>query len=436
MSRLERKEHMNSVMTSTFSATKADFDQKHKSAKEAPCLVPVRGKPQGPATIRNVEGEPNEEYYKWQFIYALINSGLYAKDYIGAEVHFPKGNKASAPLKMDAAIFDSTEWLDRYNSYWKDRKPAHLEWLNEHLLAVVEFKKDDKEIEKVFTGQVKAAMREKEPTTAYVLGIYYDAERLYLFHRRDGLFLRYDESKNQKGDSSKIGDLSLHLPDPYFFIPSLSDLKARVNRPKTLDRSKRIIAHLDVVTSIATVQIQDALSNVLRALDKGGLVNQRGYEILIQTFALKIFDEKRNEKNPKKTLEFYITDAEAYFTSLKEKPIQEFIGRMQDIWSQAEGLYQKILQTKAIDWKNQNHVRAVMAVCLAFQDFSFVRSSKSDLYQLVFYNFANEFKRGEAAQFLTPLPVIDFLVQIVNPRNGETLFDPCCVVPPLKFGQV
>src|SRR5439155_25308562 len=83
-------------------------------------------------------------------------------------------------------------------------------------------------------------------------------------------------------------------------------------------------------------------------------------------------------------------------------------------------------QTKAIDWKNQNHVRAVMAVCLAFQDFSFVRSAKSDLYQLVFYNFANEFKRGEAAQFLTPLPVIDFLVQLVNPRNGETLIDPCC----------
>jgi type I restriction enzyme M protein len=125
-------------------------------------------------------------------------------------------------------------------------------------------------------------------------------------------------------------------------------------------------------------------------------------------------------------LEFYITAAESHCASLKERPIQEFIKRMQHIWSQAQERYHKILQNQAIVWKNENHVRAVAAVCLAFQDFSFVRSATSDLYQLVFYNFANKFKRGEAAQFLTPLPVIEFLVRIVNPRNGETLFDPCC----------
>lgn len=45
---------------------------------------------------------------------------------------------------------------------------------------------------------------------------------------------------------------------------------------------------------------------------------------------------------------------------------------------------------------------------------------------MVFYNFANSFKRDEAAQFLTPLPVIDFIVRLVNPRDGETVFDPCC----------
>src|SRR5205085_7125697 len=51
---------------------------------------------------------------------------------------------------------------------------------------------------------------------------------------------------------------------------------------------------------------------------------------------------------------------------------------------------------------------------------------KSDLYQLVFYNFANSFKRDESAQFLTPLPVIEFLVDIVNPRDGDKVCDPCC----------
>jgi len=413
-------------MTS-FNEAKQVFDKLlGKNVTLSQALVPVDGKAKKDTAIRGADGKPLEEYFKWQFIYALINSGLFAKDYLGVEVRFPKGSKTSAPLKMDGAIFDDPDWLTHYNNYWEHRKSEDLEWLNSHLLAIIEFKKNDKEIEKVFTGQIKPAMKEKDPATAYVLGIYYDAERLYLFHRRDGLFLRYDEAKNQKGAASKIGDLSLYLPDPYYFIPSYSDLKARVHKPTEFDRSKRGIIDLDVITSIATVQIQTALSEVLRTLDRFGLVNQRGYEILVQTFALKVFDEKRNERNPRKTLEFYITDEEYGFTRLVEEGIQQFIKRMQNIRNEAVGQYQTILQSKVIDWKDQNHVRAVATVCQNFQDFSFVRSSKSDLYQLIFYNFANKFQQQEKAQFLTPLPVIDFLVRIVNPRNGETVFDSCC----------
>lgn len=413
-------------MTS-FNEAKQVFDKLlGKNVTLSQALVPVDGKAKKDIAIRGADGKPLEEYFKWQFIYALINSGLFAKDYLGVEVRFPKGSKTSAPLKMDGAIFDDPGWLTRYNNYWEHRKSEDLEWLNSHLLAIIEFKKNDKEIERVFAGQVKPAMKEKDPATAYVLGMYYDGERLYLFHRRDGLFLRYDEAKNQKGAASKIGDLSLYLPDPYYFIPSYSDLKARVHKPTEFDPSKRGITDLDVITSITTVQIQTALSEVLRTLDRFGLVNQRGYEILVQTFALKIFDEKRNERNPSKTLAFYITNEEYGFTALAEDSIQQFIKRMQNIRSEAVGQYQTILQREVIDWRDQNHVRTVTTMCRNFQDFSFVRSSKSDLYQLIFYNFANKFQQQEKAQFLTPLPVIDFLVRIVNPRNGETVFDPCC----------
>ncbi|MGB6836580.1 MAG: N-6 DNA methylase [Dehalococcoidia bacterium] len=412
---------------SKFTEAKTEFDQTLGAGSQLLLsLVPVDGKPKKNIAIRNAKGELLEEYYKWQFLYALVNSGLYPKDYVGAEVRFPKGSKTSAPLRIDAAIFDHASWLDHYLSYWADRKSEHLEWLNLHLLAVIEFKRGDKEIEKAFSGQVKPAMKEKDPATAYVLGIYYDAERLFLFHRRDGRFLRYDEAKNQKKDESKVGDLSLHLPDPYLFLPSFQELTNLVHRPTLFDRSNRTIDDLDAITSIATVQMQTALSDVLRVLSEKGLFTQRGYQIFIESFALKIFDEKRNQKNPAKKLQFYVTEDEASFTKLSENAIQGFIDRMKTLFSDAESQYQKILGGKAIDWKEANHVRAVVAVCNAFQDFSFVRSATTDLYQLVFYNFANEFQRSESAQFLTPLPVINFLVEIVNPANGETVFDPCC----------
>jgi type I restriction enzyme M protein len=417
---------VSASLSSNFAAAKNEYDSKHVNLAHADCIVPVRGKIREPISIRSQSGGPNEEYYKWQFINAIILSGLYPKDYIGVEVHFPKGNKTSAALQLDAAIFDSPAWLDHYRAFWEHRNSADLEWLNEHLIAVAEFKKGDKEIEKVFTGQVKPAMREKDPAGAYILGIYYDTERLYLFQRKNGNFLRYDESKNQKGENSKIAELSLHLPDAYAYMPSFDDLKRRINRPTTLDRSQRSVDDLDVITSITSVQIQTALSDVLRALDKAGLVNQRGYSILIQTLALKIFDEKRNESSGQKRLQFYVTDKEAGVKTLAERPIQEFITRLRAIREDASTQYRKILKNQDIDWKNQNHVRSVVAICQAFQDYSFVRSATSDLYQLVFYNFANSFKRTEAAQFLTPLPVIDFIVKLVNPRDGETVLDPCC----------
>ncbi len=412
---------------SKFADAKSQFDAGPGRGSVLPTsLVPVNGKPKINIQIRNPKGEPLEEYYKWQFIYALTYSGLYNKDHIGVEVFFPKGGKGAQALKIDGAIFDDSAWLQHYQSYWKDGRSEDLQWLNDHLLCVIELKRHEKEKERVFTHQVKPAMREKEPSDSYVLGIYYDAGRLYIFHRRSGKYLRYDEGKNQKADRSQTGDLSLDLPDPYDFIPSFEELKNRVYRPSKIDRSKRGIRDLDVITSIATTQVKDALSSILRTLDKAGLVNQRGYEILIQTFALKIFDEKRNERNPGRALEFYITEEELGFSDLSEQPIQDFIRRMQEIREAALGQYPVILQRSAIEWRDPDHIRAVVSTCENFQDYSFVLSAQSDLYQLVFYNFANEFQQQEKAQFLTPLPVINFLVKVVNPRNDEMLFDPCC----------
>jgi hypothetical protein len=79
----------------TFAIAKSEFDAKHKNLSETARFLPEHGKMCGPIKIRGANGEPNEQYYKWQFLTALINSGLYAKDYVGTEVFFPKGNKAA-----------------------------------------------------------------------------------------------------------------------------------------------------------------------------------------------------------------------------------------------------------------------------------------------------------------------------------------------------
>ena len=139
--------------------------------------------------------------------------------------------------------------------------------------------------------------------------------------------------------------------------------------------------------------------------------------------AMKIFDEKKNDTNKSYKLNFYITDEEFGYDKISSPEAQTFIQRMQDLWDNASYEYVTILRSSVIDWKNENHVRVISNILKVFQDFSFVKSKKSDLYQLVFYNFASHFKRDESAQFLTPIPIIDFVVRLVNPRKTETIIE-------------
>jgi type I restriction enzyme M protein len=423
---------MSETLANKFLQKKQEFDKKYFGQIDVIALIPVHLTINKKCVIKDKVKKQNEEYYKWQFFYALINSGLYKKDYIGAEISFPKGNENSAPIKMDGAIFDDPKWFDWYKKFHESKNQSALDWLRKHLIAVIEFKKENsKNTETVYNQQLKPAMKESE--SDYCLGIIYDTERLYLFQKKNNLYLRLDESFNLKGDKSTIKDLSLHLTDSYYKIPSFEQIEKR-SVSITIDRSKRTVDDLDIVTGVFSNQINDSISDILKTLDKVSLLNQRGYEILIQMIALKIFDEKKNEwlkyyiqdaeHKDLKRLKFYIEPDERNYSTLNDKNLQIFIKRIQDLKKQAQTTYREILNESIIDLKNEAHVAIVGSIVHNLQDYSFTKSSKNDLYQLIFYRFANAFTKSEKGQFLTPIPIIDFLVSIVNPRKPDSIIDP------------
>lgn len=406
----------------TFSEAKHEFDKKYGTETEYDCFLTEHLTFGRKTNFKKKNGQRNEQYYKWQFLYSIVQSGFFAKDYIGTEVQFPKGNKSSAPLKLDGAIFDDITWFDKYKDYHENGNSESLEWLREHLIVALEFKKEDnKNVADVWDKQLKAYLNESR--RPFCLAILYDTERLYLFRKHNNKFLRYSEEFNTKGEESKTKELALHLPDPYLNLPSFDEL-LEWTETQAIDRSNRAITDLDIISGVHSTQINDAMSSILRTMDKVGMVNQKGFEILIQILSLKIYDEKRNEKTPKRFLDFYITDVEKNFKTLADKPLQEFVKRINALRDEAAGTYYRILKDNPLNVKNENHIKVLIEVVYQFQDYSFVRSHKTDLYQLVFYKFATPFSKDQNAQFVTPLPLIDFLVNIINPRNGETVIDP------------
>ncbi len=429
---------MNRTREKSFLEAKQEFDTIYHNAKQVTSIVPVHLTINKEYQIRNDKNKIIEEYYKWQFFYSIIYSGLFQKDYVGSEVYFPKGNVNSEPIKFDGAIFDDENWFEHYKDYHIHKNQESLDWLRSHIIAVIEFKREGaKDIEKIYNQQLKPAMKESE--NSFCLGILYDTERLYLFQKKNGKYIRFDESFNTKGEGSTVKDLSLHLTDAYYKIPSFEQLQKRVSSIG-IDRTKRTIDDLDIVTGIYSKQLTDGISKILRVMDKVSMKNQRGYEILIQIMALKIYDEKRSEKidacldfyksdqeKEKLNLLFYITKDERNFTSLNDGTIQGFIQRMRKLYGEASQKYHYVLNrddTQTIAWNSEKHIQIISEVVEQFQDYSFVKSHKTDLYQVVFYKFANEFSKADKGQFVTPLPLIDFLVQIVNPRNIEKIIDP------------
>lgn len=406
----------------TFTEAKHEFDYKYELTSQFDCFLSEHLTFGRKTNFKKKNGQKNENYYKWQFLYSIVHSGLFAKDYIGTEIQFPKGNKSSAPIKLDGAIFDDLSWFDKYKDYHENGNNESLEWLREHLIVALEFKKEDnKNVSDVWDKQLKAYLNESR--RQFCLAILYDTERLYLFRKHNNKFLRYSEEFNTKGEKSKTKELSLHLPDPYLNLPSFDDL-LEWTETKKIDRSKRTIKDLDIISGVQSTQINDAMSSILRTMDKVGMVNQKGFEILIQILSLKIYDEKRNEKTSKHFLDFYISVDEKNFKTLADKPLQDFVKRIISLRDDASGTYYRILKDNPLNVKNENHIAVLNEVVYQFQDYSFVRSHKTDLYQLVFYKFATPFSKDQNAQFVTPLPLIDFLVNTVNPRNGETVIDP------------
>lgn len=416
------KKMIQKVSRLSFLEAKNKYDETYKKSKTLDIFLPEHLTLVKTTNLLKKNGSKNEQFYKWQFLSALINSGLFAKDYIGTEVHFPKGNKSSAPLKLDAAVFDDKTWFEKYKDYHENNNSESLDWLHKHLCVAVEIKKEDgKNIQEVWEKQLKSYLKESEKE--FCLGALYDTERLYLFKKENDKYIRYNDEYNSKGKDSSSKEMSLHLPDAYRSIPDFEHVVNWKGR-SDLDRSKRTIRDLDVISGIQSTQINDAMSSILRTMDKVGMKNQKGFEILIQILALKIFDEKQNEKNLKSHLNFYANESEVSNIDVKDKNLQVFLKRLSDLRDKASEVYYKILGENTLNPKNINHVKILIEVVRQFQDFSFVRSQKTDLYQLVFYKFAGQFSKDANAQFITPLPIIDFLVNIVNPRQNETVIDP------------
>jgi type I restriction enzyme M protein len=370
------------------------------------------------ASSRDSKSVFSEEYIRARFVFAMVNSGMYQKEYICVEFGFPKGNGGKS-LNPDIVVFKNKEWLKD----WEDAKQSkNFAKLRQNLLAIFETKKDNKSVSQAVENQLRSAMAENE-SEERVFGVYFDDQDGIIILKKSGNseVKRFFEDKILRQDG--ISDsLNLSHRDSYIDLPSQKDFIQ--NNESISDLTKLTLNSLDAIDETTFVNLMNGLK---RANDRIKPKHSEK-ELIVEFLTLKVYDEKRS-KLENRNLEFYILPDEKRKDGLTEISFRE---RIKQLYKDAQREYAKVLSKPLFGYTVDNKPldsgdeRFLVEVIENFQKRAILKAKNENFNQIIFNNFGEEKDKADKGQFFTPIPVVNNIIRMLSPEKGEELCDPCC----------
>lgn len=371
------------------------------------------------AKTKDTKGNSSEEYIRARFVWSLINSGMYNKEYVCVEFGFPKGNGGKS-LNPDIVVFKNKDWLHDYEQAKASRSFAKI---RQNVLVIFETKKNNKSVESAIENQLRSAM-ELNTSQDRIFGVYFDDHSDILIFKKIGNseIRRFNETNELQQDGI-IGwnlekrDLLLDLPSQQDFIEnneSISDL-AKLK--------------LDSLDAIDEANFNNLMNSLKRANDSIRPESPLR-EMIVEFLTLKVFDEKRSKRD-KSFLEFYILPSEKRKDGLAENSFRE---RINNLYKEAQKEYPKVLgrEKRLFTYDSEyrpsksNDEKFLVALVETFQQRAILKAKNESFNQIIFNNFGSEQQKADKGQFFTPIPVVKNMIKLLNPIKGEELCDPCC----------
>jgi type I restriction enzyme M protein len=369
------------------------------------------------AKTKDINGELSEEYIRARFVYSLIHSGLYPKEYICVEFGFPKGN-TKTKLKPDIVVFKNKKWLDDFKNAQTNK---NFSIIRQNILVIFETKKNNKSIENAIENQLRSAMNENESKDR-IFGIYFDNQDDILIFKKFGNspIRRFDENIESSG--SGIENLNFDKRDFLVDLPSYEDFK----------QNNESISNLEKLTinSLEAIDETNFASFMYQLKKNADLLKPKHDErdLIVEFLTLKVFDEKRSKRD-KVNLDFYVKPEEIKNDGLAQESFRE---RIIKLYKNAKKEYSKVLSKPYFNYdknfrpSDANEERFLIALIQNFQKRAILKSKNESFNQIIFNNFGNEKQKADKGQFFTPIPVVKAIINILNPIKGEEVCDPCC----------
>lgn len=127
-----------------------------------------------------------------------------------------------------------------------------------------------------------------------------------------------------------------------------------------------------------------------------------------QIFSQSKFKENRENYN-KLNAEMGVKAAKPFYLQLFEKTKQEFAE--DDLFAESETIRIR-----------ENSFEAIVKELQKYN----LSTTSDDVKGIAFEQFLGRTFRGELGQFFTPRTIVDFMVEVLDPQEGEVICDPCC----------
>lgn len=371
------------------------------------------------AKAKDTNGNFSEEYIRARFVWSLINSGMYNKEYVCVEFGFPKGNGGKS-LNPDIVVFKNKDWLQDYEQAKANKNFAKI---RKNVLVIFETKKNNKSVESAIENQLRSAM-ELNTSQDRIFGVYFDDQSDILIFKKIGNseIRRFNETNELQQDG--IIGWNLEKRDLLVELPSQQDFIENNESISDLAKLK-----LDSLDAIDEANFNDLMNSLKRANDSIRPESPLR-EMIVEFLTLKVFDEKRSKRD-KSFLEFYILPDEKRKDGLAEKSFRE---RINNLYKEAQKEYPKVLgrEKRMFTYDSEfrpsksNDEKFLVALVETFQQRAILKAKNESFNQIIFNNFGSEQQKADKGQFFTPIPVVKNMIKLLNPIKGEELCDPCC----------
>lgn len=375
------------------------------------------------ASVKDSKGAYSEEWYRARFVYALVKSGKYDAKNICVEFCIPKGSPGSVSLNPDIVIFKTSAWKDAYDSW--DKESALPEQLRKEMLIVCEAKKNTKSIETAVTKQMAEAMNSY--IGKLIFGIYLDNKDEPLLFVKEGTnsIKRYYSSKAIDGESH-IEKLNLSNRDDLSTLPSFYEYEQNLTKTNDLE-------HLNFGNTNAIDE--DSFANLLTFMNRERdrlPLSHPTQDLIVEFLTLKVSDEKDVKSGYSPFFNFYILDSEITNTGTGTQSFRE---RINSIYTRAKTKYRNIFNPQCFGYEttssgklkpsNPNDEKFLIGLVSIFQTKTILNTSNKSFNQIIFNNFGSSVEKAKEKQFFTPVPIVEMIVNMINPQKEETVCDPC-----------